>query len=384
MYATLRKALASALLGPPGADRALMSKSVMVVLVTMAFALVQHAQVLVGLIDRQQSNLLTAVNLGGVLVFYALLRSGFSRRYLADRSLTLPQMVWGLLATAWSYAITGPARGAVLTVMVLILVFGMFSLSVGQSRRLTLLALGSLVVVMAWKAQSEPERYPPVVEAVHLLFALLVLWGVYRVSIGMGMLRTHLQAQKQSLKDQKVALQQALEQIQRLATQDDLTGLYNRRHMRSLLIAPGNTGVPATLVLMDIDNFKNINDRHGHGAGDAVLKRFAETGRSVLRGDDVLARWGGEEFLLLQRDTVPADTGQCVDRLREVLAGTSFDDVAPGLRLTFSAGLSVYTDSQSLDDAIEAADQAMYRAKQRGRNCTVVAEPAQPEVTEPG
>jgi diguanylate cyclase (GGDEF)-like protein len=127
------------------------------------------------------------------------------------------------------------------------------------------------------------------------------------------------------------------------------------------------------LVLLDIDLFKRINDTHGHQAGDIVLRRFAAAGRATLRASDVLARWGGEEFLLMLPDTTPTQAIACVERIRRSVAQLAFDDIAPGLTVTFSAGLSLCTGENQLEAAIEGADQAMYRAKTQGRNCTVSA-----------
>lgn len=186
----------------------------------------------------------------------------------------------------------------------------------------------------------------------------------------MGFLRQRLRQQKQDL-------EASLEQIRLLATQDELTGLVNRRHMSTLLNTEQarqlRTGKAMTLVLIDLDLFKRINDEHGHQAGDTVLRTFAQAVTPQLRGTDVLARWGGEEFLLMLPETGAAEAWQCVERMREGLAQVSFEAVAPGLRQTFSAGLAVCQPGESIETVIELADQAMYRAKQAGRNCTVGA-----------
>lgn len=151
--------------------------------------------------------------------------------------------------------------------------------------------------------------------------------------------------------------------------------------MRTLLAADGNTSRPMSLVLIDIDFFKRINDVHGHTAGDKVLKRFAEISRTVLRDGDVLSRWGGEEFLLMLPETYPDAAMHFVDRLRLVLAQSRFDDIAPQLHVTFSAGVSLCIDSTRLDSAIERADVAMYFAKTQGRDRTVIKAPLRVERT---
>jgi GGDEF domain-containing protein len=108
------------------------------------------------------------------------------------------------------------------------------------------------------------------------------------------------------LGEQKQELTVALEQIQLMAAHDDLTGLLNRRHMVVLLEQETQrslrSGRGFCLALIDMDHFKRVNDRYGHAAGDAVLRAFSDTAQAVLRRSDVLARWGGEEFVLMQSD----------------------------------------------------------------------------------
>jgi len=358
-------------LGPPGRQRL----RVVMVLLTMAiygvFAILQHVEVLLGFIDARSSAWLTAYYLGGSLLFYGLVRSGGSVRLSPQEpSLTFWQTLHGVLAMVGAYAITGPARGAVLAILVLVLAYGMFSLSVRQAGLLAGLALVALCSVMLWKSQTDPTRYPPWVEAVHLAFGVIVLAGVSALSVRMGVLRQRLRQQKQEL-------EASLEQIRLLETQDELTGLLNRRHMTALLRAEQarqqRTGYAMTLVLIDLDHFKRINDEHGHQAGDTVLRTFAQAVTSQLRGADVLARWGGEEFLLMLPETGALQARQCVERMRASLAQVSFDAVATGLQLTFSAGLAVCQPGESIEAVIELADQALYRAKQAGRSCTVGA-----------
>jgi diguanylate cyclase len=356
-------------LGPPGHRRVRVSQVLVALVVYVVFAVVQQAEVALGFIDARASNLLTLFNLAGTFGFYLLIRSGMSEA-LADPAMTVPQMVWGVVSMAGSYAITGPARGAVMTLMVLILVFGMFALRPTHARGLTGLAFVLLSAVMLWKSRVDPLRYPPLVEAVHFAFAVIVLVGVSVLSLRMGALRSRLKAQKDELAE-------ALVQIRLLATQDELTGLFNRRHM-SVLIGDAQararrSGDPMCLVLMDLDHFKRINDSHGHSAGDAVLKGFAEAGRAALRNTDVLARWGGEEFLLMLEGATPEQAAVVVERIRAQLAARGFDAVAPGLAVTFSAGLALLVPGQTLEQAVERADQAMYRAKTGGRNRTEFA-----------
>lgn len=335
------------------------------------FALLQHGEVLLGFIDPAQSAWLTVFYLGGSVGFYLLLRSGLSERLLpADPAMTVLQTAHGALAMVGAYAITGPARGAVLAILVLVLAYGMFSLSVRQARGLAVFTFFILVLTMAWKNQTEPLRYPRWVEAVHLAFGVIVLLGVTALSVRMGALRERLRQQKQEL-------EASLAQIRLFATQDELTGLINRRHMMDLLRAEQlrqqRSGQVMSLVLIDLDHFKRVNDSYGHQAGDTVLRTFAHSVLPTLRGSDVLCRWGGEEFLLMLPETGQKDALSCVQRMRDRLGSVALDGIAPGLQLTFSAGLAACQPGESIEAVIELADQAMYRAKQAGRNCTVSA-----------
>lgn len=360
--------LTALVLGPPGRHRLRVLLVVQTVVIYGLFSLLQHVQVLLGFIDARQSAWLTAYYLLGSLGFYVLLRSGLSARIASDPALMPLQIGHGVLAVIGAYAITGPARGAVLAILVLVLTYGMFGLPARQARRLALFSGGVLAATMAWKCQTDPLRYPPWVEAIHLAFAVIVLLGVSALSVRMGTLREHLRTQK-------LELEATLERIRLLATQDELTGLSNRRHVLALLKAEQarqqRTERPLSIVLLDLDRFKRVNDRYGHQAGDVVLKGFADAARSTLRGSDVLSRWGGEEFLLMLPDTGAEEAERCVDRIRQGLARVTFDAVAPDLKITFSAGLGVSGAGESLEAAIERADQAMYRAKVLGRNRTV-------------
>lgn len=365
--------IADFLLGAPEPDiwRVRASMTLLTMGLFVLFALLQQAEVLLGFVDPRASAWLLAYCLSGSLLFFLLVRTRVSARlWPTDPSLTLWQTLHGVTGTILGYAITGPARGALLGILVLILAYGMFSLTVNQARLLAAFSLGGLSCVMVWKSRTDPLRYPGEVEVLHLAFSLIVLLGISALSVRMGALR-------QRLHEQKAELEASLVQIRQLATQDELTGLVNRRHMGELLAAEHQrqqrSGQNVTLVLLDLDHFKRINDSYGHQAGDAALRAFAASVVPVLRGTDVLARWGGEEFLLLLPGSGLPEVLRCVERMRASLAQLSPLGMAPDLALTFSAGLAVCTPDDSVDAVIERADQALYRAKQSGRNCTVTA-----------
>jgi diguanylate cyclase len=367
---SLHARLTDGLLGAAGPLRVRTSMTLIPLVVYLLFACVQHGEVMLKLIDLDESNWLTAFNLGGSTAFYLLARSGLSARMSRDPFLTLPQILFAMCSITWSYAITGPARGAVIAIMVVTIVFGMFGLQPRMAPRLALLAFVMLAGVMAWRAATLPDRYSPVVEAVHALFAAIVMGASAVVVMRIGALRARLAAQKQELS-------QALALNRELATRDALTGLLNRRAMVELLarehprIERGQG--PLSVALLDIDFFKRINDDLGHGAGDEVLRRFASVINSQLRAADALARWGGEEFLLLMPGTSAQDARVVLDRLRGAIATGGFEAVAPQMKVTFSAGVAEVQEGETQDAAIDRADRALYRAKQAGRNCVEVA-----------
>jgi diguanylate cyclase len=367
---SLRARLGEVLLGTPGPRRVRTSMALIPLVIFVLFAFVQHGEVMLGLIDLDESNALTAFNLSGAFGFYLLARSGLSARLSSDAFLTLPQIVFAMGSITWSYAITGPARGAVIGIMVVTLLFGMFGLPPRMAPRLALLAFVALASVMLWRAITLPQRYHPMVEAVHALFAAIVIGGSAVVVARIGKLRARLAAQKKELGD-------ALALNRELATRDALTGLLNRRAMVELLarehprIERGQG--PLVLALLDIDFFKRINDELGHGTGDEVLRRFASVIKEQLRAADALARWGGEEFLLLMPGTRADDARLVLDRLRGAIANGGFETIAAQLKVSFSAGLAEVREGESQDAAIDRADRALYRAKQAGRNRVEVA-----------
>ena len=237
---------------------------------------------------------------------------------------------------------------------------------------------GMIGSVMVWKAVNDPARYDPRIEALHFVFAGIVMASVATLSIRIGRLRERLHQQRSELA-------QALERIQALATCDELTGLTNRRAMlEQMAIAAREIerhGQPLALVLFDLDHFKQINDTRGHAAGDRVLQRFGEVALAEIRAGDVLARWGGEEFLLLLPRTGLEEAWRCAERIRTRLVALKLEGGLPGQALTFSAGVSSCRRMDQLDAAIEAADRAMYLAKATGRNrIELVAGPGLAEI----
>jgi diguanylate cyclase (GGDEF)-like protein/PAS domain S-box-containing protein len=169
-----------------------------------------------------------------------------------------------------------------------------------------------------------------------------------------------------------------LEELELIADRDALTGIPNRRAllrvieseiaaMRSLWIAKP-TAREACLAFIDVDHFKNVNDVHGHGVGDAVLLGLADRLTENLRRSDMLGRMGGEEFALWMPGVTLQDAQDLVDRLRRVVADEPFDTPAGPLTVTVSVGVTAFQPIDNLVHLMDRADMAMYSAKQAGRN----------------
>ncbi len=164
-----------------------------------------------------------------------------------------------------------------------------------------------------------------------------------------------------------------------LATTDAVTGLYNRHyltsHMDTRMEAAQKQGKDLSILMMDIDHFKAVNDTYGHAVGDKVLKEFATRIGRNIRGVDLAARYGGEEFVVMMPET-PADWALMIgNRLREEIANKSFDFGLPEgeIAITVSIGVATSTQGQTPGQLLEEADKALYEAKASGRNKVVVA-----------
>lgn len=186
------------------------------------------------------------------------------------------------------------------------------------------------------------------------------------------------------------ALRAELDDARREAHTDALTGLPNRRafdeRMKLLAADAVANGQPLALLLVDIDHFKSVNDRHGHPVGDALLRRTASTIKGALVDDAMAARFGGEEFAVLLPNTSAALAFDLAEKIRLAVAAQSFALRSTGARLgsiTVSLGLATHEVGQDVAALVERADTALYRAKKEGRNRTCSSEPEPPTVTPP-
>ena len=329
----------------------------------LVYGLISAVQVAMGLMSRDAAGWLVAAGTLANLGFYIAVRSG---RFVSgiDPGLSRAQLVAGILLMYAAYAAVGPAATGLLVVMASHIVYSMFSMTPRQVWWLVGSTLAGLAATMLACGLAWPERYNTAVQLSGLLYALLVMPLI-------ALLAYRVTAMTQRLKAQHLELETANARLRELATRDELTRTHNRRHMTELLVAEQSQhrrqGAPLALALLDVDRFKSINDHHGHAVGDELLRAFAQATRDQLRTADHLARWGGEEFLVLMPFTNRADAVVTLNRLQRHLADHAAALMPLGLTVSFSAGVVEVQADEAADAAVERADQAMYRAKNSGR-----------------
>ncbi|MCH8536191.1 MAG: diguanylate cyclase [Alkalimonas sp.] len=175
------------------------------------------------------------------------------------------------------------------------------------------------------------------------------------------------------------ALQVAEQQLRHLANTDELTTIANRRSFTEqaerVLLHQDRTDASCSLLMLDIDHFKMLNDEHGHLAGDLALQFLTQQIKQHLREYDLFARYGGEEFVVLLSDTPAEEAIQVAQRIHQQLIDQPFQFKAHQLCIEVSIGVAEHQPGESLTVLLQRADQALYQAKEDGRNCSVVAKP---------
>jgi diguanylate cyclase (GGDEF)-like protein len=345
-------------------QRICLAQAFLALIMTSAGILTMYVGAARGIVDPRPLGLWSAVSVAGFVVVGLAIRLGLTLR-LADPSLTLAQMVHATACAAWAYTLAGSAHATVPLVLALILIFGMFGMTTRQVVWVAIYVTLVFGSAMGWSSCHDPAHYPP--DSDELVFFML-----FAVIVGIVILTARLHRIRDRARQQRRALEEALDKIQRLATHDELTGLYNRRHMQQRLederARSQRDRHPWCVALIDLDHFKRINDAYGHASGDEVLRTLAQRTAALIRKTDSLGRWGGEEFvLLLPVETL--ETAHCsIDRVRDHFHHHPIQLGDTTLSLSFSAGVTQHRPGETVAQTLERADRLMYRAKELGRN----------------
>jgi len=209
-----------------------------------------------------------------------------------------------------------------------------------------------------WALIYRPETAPQIPATINQF--IVVLFPILVIVFGTGLLL--------------MAFDRLKDELEYLVSHDALTGAYSRRGFLSLAESEISRALrmerPIALLVVDLDYFKQVNDRYGHPAGDTVLRKFVEVARSCLRREDLLGRFGGEEFMVLLPDTSPSAARVVAERIRTAISATRVSIASSVLqvRFTVSVGIACSAGRGSLEELLKVADNAMYLAKSRGRN----------------
>ncbi|MDI6798167.1 MAG: GGDEF domain-containing protein, partial [Desulfatibacillaceae bacterium] len=245
-------------------------------------------------------------------------------------------------------------------------VFGIFRLKTGQFLLLTAIALASFgISILALHL-----RHPNILDLRQEILQLVVLAAVLPWFSVIG---AYISRLRHNITTANTKLSEAFVTIERMAVMDPLTNVYNRRKLLEILaqeMGRANRGGPVFSVCMiDIDHFKKVNDRFGHIKGDAVLEGLARAIGAVLRSHDTLARFGGEEFVVVLPQTGLAGTLSYAHRMRSMVENLRFGGLPDSFSITISIGVASYEPGESIESLLARADAAMYSAKAQGRNC---------------
>ena len=317
-----------------------------------------------------------AVTLGGQCVLTLIVRSGRTL-HMPDPALTGSHVAWALSCVIASTLLSPEAQDMLPYVTPLCLLLGSPGLRKSQLIGLTIYAFVLSGLSLALAPQML-QRHATTNDVVHLVILSVALLSSLCVGLRLYAVRMQLLVQRQ-------ILMQELEEHRNLASRDALTGLVNRRSMLELLHLEQRRCLRGSrtmaVAILDLDHFKRINDTYGHAVGDQALQHFADIVRVQVRSGDILARWGGEEFVLMLCDIDNAGAQALLERVSHAVATTPMQlPSGPAIALTVSAGFAVHEPGESVEATLERADMALYQAKEQGRNrvcwgglCTVTS-----------
>jgi diguanylate cyclase len=316
-----------------------------------------------GILPRNAFFFASGMMIALLAAFFLAFRSGFNKRF-SDPSLTLAQILASTLVIVYCLAQSPRGHGILALIYMVSFLFGVFRLSTRELLGLTTFVAVSygLILAVQGRANPNPERIGEDILRWIVIVAVLTFFSF------MG---GYISQLRKKLAEANVGMQMAMRRIAELAARDELTGVLNRRSMIEVLAQhkgrADRYGVCHSVLMMDLDFFKRVNDTYGHPAGDAVLCAFSSAAESILRETDSFGRYGGEEFLAVL-DQTPLD-GACVvgERICAVTKALKFEFDGK-MRVSVSIGIAQYRAKEEWKSMVERADRALYRAKEGGRD----------------
>lgn len=300
---------------------------------------------------------------------------------LADPSMTLLQMSTAIIWFSLIIYELPEVRGALLILYVMVMLFGIFQLSMLEfafAGLLSLVCFGAVIIAdLSFRPDSTNLRLSImqwIILATAQTWIALFASYVRRLSERLKKQRSALKANNNRMVRANEELEQAMLQLDEIAGTDELTGILNRRRFfQEAQHRLGNKDHYQTcaLCMIDIDHFKEINDHYGHQAGDRVLEEFSRIATGCLRTTDLFGRYGGEEFILLLPQNNQESGIRVAERIRQSFSEHCFNELAPHLTFTLSAGITLHRPDETLEDTLKRADTALYKAKKSGRNQTI-------------
>ncbi len=310
-----------------------------------------------------------AYAVGVNLAFYLAIHSGLNLKF-REPSLTAFQMSASLLPAVYVmyHLEDGQARAVMMLVIAVPLIYGIMALNTRQFIQVGawFLAVYCFGLFMLWR--KDPSALDAHIEFIQLVSFLLAV-------ISSSIIGGFIYNLRRKVRNRNRELAEALKKIERLANRDALTGVYNRRRLFEALEQEVNRCMrfqkSFSVCIMDIDHFKDVNDNHGHQAGDEILREIARKISRNIRNIDCFGRYGGEEFLVILPHTPLEGAIIKAERIRKRVESLVFPDISPDFRVTVSIGATEHRPGEDIDETLARADRCLYMAKDAGRNRVV-------------
>ena len=305
----------------------------------------------------------------GVLLLFLL--TGLNKK-LPDPTLATPVILWSTITILWAAYYLDQLRLAVMMLYLSAMLMGAFRYKLKEFVFSASLAIAGYMVVIFFMMKNHPELID--------LKSELIQWAAFSLlTAGYVLMSGEIARIRDQMKAGNKELNKTLGKISDLAITDELTGLHNRRYaMQVLERQKGMADREAynfAICFFDLDLFKSINDNYGHQVGDLVLKKFSELASGAVTDIDYCSRFGGEEFvLILVKKNIEA-AREIADNIRQLVQDADFESIEEGLNVTVSVGVSEFVPQEDIEQVLSRADEALYEAKDSGRNIVKVGVP---------